>query len=48
MKIVDPEGVEARRRKRLKRRVYSTKGSNQIWHADGHDKLKKYGFSFHG
>jgi len=44
----DPLGVELRRRKRLRRRRYFSPGPNSVWHLDGHDKLKPYGFSIHG
>lgn len=33
---------------RLKRRVYEVKGPNHIWHCDGNDKLKPFGFGIHG
>ena len=45
---LDPIGVETRRKKKLRRRVYSGNGPNFIWHIVGHDKLKPYGFSIHG
>ena len=45
---LDPVGVETRKKKRLRRRVYAGNGPNFIWHIDGHDKLKPYGFSIHG
>ena len=48
LRELDPEGVESRRKKRLRRRAYHSKGPNFIWHIDGHDKLKLYGFSVHG
>ena len=48
LRVIDPEGVETRRRHRLHRREYSTPGPNFIWHIDGWDKLKPYGFSVHG
>ena len=48
LKQLDPEGVESRTKKRLRRRLYHAKGPNFIWHIDGHDKLKPYGFSVHG
>ncbi|KAJ7371568.1 hypothetical protein OS493_024243 [Desmophyllum pertusum] len=48
LRELDPDGVESRRKKRLRRRAYHTKGPNFIWHTDGHDKLKPYGFSVHG
>ena len=44
LKICDPEGVEYRSRHRLKRRQYLTKGPSYIWHLDGYDKLKPFGF----
>ena len=45
---LDPEGVECRRKKYLKRRLYFARGPNWVWHIDGYDKLKPYGFSLHG
>lgn len=48
LKILDPEGVQARSRHRLRRRNYSIKGPNYLWHMDGWDKLKPFGFAVHG
>ena len=48
LKILDPDGVESRSRHRLRRRLYSVKGPNYIWHIDGYDKLKPFGFCIHG
>ena len=48
LKILDPEGVEARSRHRLRRREYKTAGPNHLWHLDGYDKLKPFGFCIHG
>lgn len=48
LKTEDPEGVERRSRRRLKRRKYYAKGPNYIWHIDGYDKLKPFGFCIHG
>lgn len=48
LQIIDPEGVEARRRKRLRRRLYMNKGPNYVWHVDGYDKLKPFGICIHG
>lgn len=48
LKIIDPEGVEARSRYKLKRRIYSVPGPNYLYHADGYDKLKKFGFAIYG
>eukprot|EP00111_Clytia_hemisphaerica_P015352 TCONS_00045344-protein len=44
----DREGVDLRRKRRLHRRKYVTRGPNYVWHVDGHDKLKPFGFSIHG
>lgn len=48
LKYLDPEGVAARKRRRLQRRKYNSPGPNYVWHIDGHDKLKPFGFSIHG
>ena len=48
MKQLDPDGVDLRRRRRLHRRKYTPPGPNFVWHIDGHDKLKPFGFSIHG
>lgn len=48
LQILDPEGIEERSKYRLKRRLYSVPGPNFIWHIDGYDKLKPYGFAIHG
>lgn len=48
LKRVDPEGVKERLRKVIKRRVYETQGPNDVYHIDGNDKLKKWGFCIHG
>ena len=44
----DTKGVQVRKRRRLRRRKYTSPGPNFVWHIDGHDKLKRYGFSIHG
>eukprot|EP00794_Sanderia_malayensis_P021326 gene21326-23402_t len=46
--IVDPDGVEERRRNAIRRRVYQTSGLNDVCHVDGNDKLKKWEFCIHG
>ena len=43
LRIIHPEGVHLRKR-RLKRRKYNTPGPNFLWHIDGWDELKLYGF----
>ena len=48
LKILDPDGVAARSKHRLRRRQYTTKGPNHLWHIDGYDKLKPFGFCVHG
>ena len=45
---LDPEGCELRQRKRLRRRKYRTPGPNYVWHLDGYDKIKPFGFPVHG
>jgi len=47
-RLLDPEGVSLRKARRLKRRKYVCKGPNQVWHLDGYDKLKQFGFCIHG
>ena len=44
----DPEGCTERKKRRLKRRIYIKLGPNYMWHIDGYDKLKPYGFAIHG
>ncbi|XP_074109299.1 uncharacterized protein LOC141534056 [Cotesia typhae] len=46
--IVDPDSIEERSRRRLLRRKYSVPGPNFLWHIDGYDKLKPFGFAIHG
>lgn len=48
LSTLDPEGVAARTRRRLRRRVYFSPGPNHVWHIDGYDKLKPFGFAIHG
>ena len=43
LRVIDPEGVERRKRRRLKGRRYVTTGSNFVWHVDGWDKLAPFG-----
>ena len=45
---LDPEGILIRRRHKLQRRQFISSGPNNSWHADGYDKLKRYGFPIHG
>lgn len=48
LKKIDPDGVEDRRARRLRRRQYLSPGPNFCWHVDGFDKLKTYGIPIHG
>ena len=48
MKELEPVGVDARRRRTLRRRLYYSKGPNWVWYLDGYDKLKPFGFEIHG
>ncbi len=45
---VDSVSVESRRCRRLRRRTYESLGPNYIWHIDGYDKLRPYGFLISG
>ena len=45
---LDHDGVQMRRERRLRRRPYRVPGPNYMWHVDGWDKLKPYGFPIHG
>ena len=48
MKKMFPKATEERRAHSLKQRVYTVKGPNYVWHVDGYDKLKPFGFCIHG
>ena len=48
LSLLDPAGVQSRQRGRLRRRAYYAKGPNYIWHIDGYDKLKPFGFCISG
>ena len=48
LRVIDPEGVECRQRRRQKRWRYVTPGPNLLWHVDGWDKLAPFGFFVHG
>ena len=43
--ILDPRGVQLRKRNRLRRPLYINPGPNFLWHGDSYDKLKPYGIS---
>ena len=48
LKALDPEGVKNRSLKKFTRRKYTSVGPNYMWHIDGYDKLKPFGFAIHG
>lgn len=48
LSALDSAGVEARRIRRLRRRMYSAAGPNFLWHIDGYDKVKPFGLCIHG
>ena len=39
VKELDPEGVELKKSRKLKKRVYVSRGPNFCWHIDGKDPL---------
>jgi hypothetical protein len=47
-RFIDSQGVERRRARRFFRRQYHCPGPNFVWHLDGYDKLKPFGFTIHG
>ena len=48
LKSVDPDGVNKRKSKTIVRREYLSSGPGSIYHIDGNDKLKRWGFCIHG
>ena len=44
LNVLNQERVSRRKRRRLKRRKYCNKGLNHVWHMDGNDKLRPFGF----
>ncbi|CAD6232784.1 GSCOCG00012237001-RA-CDS [Cotesia congregata] len=48
LKVIDPDGLANRFGNKLRRRQYISPGPNFIWHLDGYDKLKQFGFAIHG
>ena len=45
---IDPEGVSMCKKKTIKRRTCETNGSFDLFHIDGNDNLKRFGFAIHG
>jgi hypothetical protein len=48
LKVVDAEGLELRRQRKLRRRVFTSNGPNEVWSLDGYDKLSRWGLAIHG
>ena len=48
LKELNPSDVQDSWRKLITRRVYGTNGPADIYHIDGNDKLKRWGFEIHG
>lgn len=48
MRELDPQGIQLRANWKFVRRVYISNGANHVWHVDGYDKLKPYGFGLSG
>ena len=48
LKNLDESHVALRQCRRLQRRQYISPGPDHMWHIDGFDKLKPYGFAIHG
>ena len=46
--LLDPAGVNPRRRHRLVLRRYWNNGPNQTWHMDGYDKMKPFAITVSG
>lgn len=45
---LDQQVIHRRTRVINVKRQYRTKGPNHLWHIDGYDKLKPFGFCVHG
>ena len=45
---IDPEVVSMCKKKSIKRGIYETNGPFDVFHIDGNDKLKRFGFAIHG
>ena len=45
LEVVDPEGVNERWRKVKRRRIYKNDEPGDVFHMDGNDKFKRWGFA---
>lgn len=48
MEAIEPGRARRLKASRLHRRVYKANGPNHMWHVDGNDKLKPFGFCLSG
>ena len=48
MKDLDPVGIDIRRGRALKRRFYYGKSPSRVWHLEGYDTFKPFGFKSKG
>ncbi|XP_034562257.1 uncharacterized protein LOC117828944 [Notolabrus celidotus] len=48
LRQLNPRGTLLRARRRFIRRTYHSMGPNYLWHVDGYDKLKPFGFAISG
>ena len=46
--VLNPEAVAFRQAIHVHPRIYRSRGPDDTWHLDQHDKLKPYGFPLHG
>ena len=47
IRILEPEAVAQRKKRRYKRKQYYAAGLNENWTLDQHDKCLKYGLALH-
>ena len=48
LKELNPSDVQDRWRNLIARRIYDTNGPAEVYHIDGNDKRKRWGFAIHG
>ena len=48
LREINPVGVEQRRARRLRRRIYRCAGPNATWHIDRYNKLTSFSFGISG
>jgi hypothetical protein len=48
LRLLNSEGLARRKARRFQRRSFYCPGPNFVWHFDGYDKLKPFGFAIHG